>query len=82
MEVEDATKAVLGAKGPSVALYTGPYEDHQPLFPAYRYHFLTQSKPATHLAALTHMKKSELKADMPEVLAALLAHIAKNLKRD
>ncbi|MFC5423161.1 ATP-dependent endonuclease [Bosea eneae] len=82
MEVEDATKAVLGAKGPGVALYTGPYEDHQPLFPAYRYHFLTQSKPATHLAALTHMKKSELKADMPEVLAALLAHIAKNLKRD
>jgi putative ATP-dependent endonuclease of OLD family len=82
MEIDDAAKAVLGAKGPGVALYTGPYEDHPPLFPAYRYHFLTQSKPATHLAALTHMKKSELKADMPEGLAALLAHIAKNLKRD
>ncbi len=82
MEADKAAEAVLGTKGPGLTLYTGPYEDHPPLFPAYRYHFLTQSKPATHLAALTHLKKSTLKADMPKVLAELLAHIAKNLRRD
>lgn len=82
MEADKAAEAVLGTKGPGLTLYTGPYEDHPPLFPAYRYHFLTKSKPATHLAALTHLKKSTLKADMPKVLAELLAHIAKNLRRD
>lgn len=82
MEADKAAEAVLGTKGPGLTLYTGPYEDHPPLFPAYRYHFLTQSKPATHLAALTHLKKSTLKADMPKVLAELLAHISTNLRRD
>lgn len=82
MEADKAAEAVLGTKGPGLTLYTGPYKDFPPLFPAYRYHFLTQSKPATHLAALTHLKKSTLKADMPKVLAELLAHIAKNLRRD
>ena len=82
MDADKAAEAVLGTKGPGLTLYTGPYEDHPPLFPAYRYHFLTQSKPATHLAALTHLKKSTLKADMPKVLAELLAYIAKNLRRD
>ncbi|WP_196259759.1 ATP-dependent nuclease [Pelagibacterium limicola] len=82
MEPDDAAKAVLGAKGPGLTLYTGPYKDHPPLFPDYRYHFLTHSKPATHLAALTHIKNGALKADMPPVLAELLAHIAKSLRRD
>jgi len=82
MEADEAAKAVLGTKGPGLALYTGPFADHPPRFPAYRYHFLTQSKPATHLAALTHIKTSTLKADMPKVLVELLAHIAKNLRRD
>jgi len=78
MEADDAAKAVLGTKGPGLTLYTGPYKDYPPLFPAYRYHFLTQSKPATHLAALTHIKRASLKADLPKVLA----HIAKSLRRD
>lgn len=82
MEADEAAKAVLGTKGPGLTLYIGPYKDHPPLFPAYRYHFLTQSKPATHLAALTHIKKAALKAGMPKVLAELLAHMAENLRRD
>lgn len=82
METDEAAKAVLGSSGAGLALYTGPYKDYPPLFPAYRYHFLTQSKPATHLAALTHIKRASLKADMPKVLAEVLAHIAKSLRRD
>ncbi|UFN51730.1 AAA family ATPase (plasmid) [Roseomonas sp. OT10] len=82
MEVDDAAKAVLGTKGPGLALYTGPYKGHPPLFPVYRYHFLTQSKPATHLAALTHIKRAALKADMPKVLAEVLGHVSKSLRRD
>ncbi|MCQ8239411.1 ATP-dependent nuclease [Rhizosaccharibacter radicis] len=82
MAADDAAKAVLGTKGPGLTLYTGPYKDYPPLFPAYRYHFLTQSKPATHLAALTHIKRASLKADMPKVLAEVLVHIAKSLRRD
>lgn len=82
MTPEKAAEAVLGSSGPGTAIYTGPYKEYPPLFPAYRYHFLTQSKPATHLAALTHIKAGELKADMPPVLAEVLAHIAKSLRRD
>ena len=82
MTAEKAAEAVLGTSGPGTTIYTGPYKDYPPLFPAYRYHFLTQSKPATHLAALTQIKDSTLKADMPPVLAEVLAHIAKSLRRD
>jgi putative ATP-dependent endonuclease of the OLD family len=35
-----------------------------------------------HLAALTHLKTSELKARMPSVLADVLEHVAKSLRRD
>jgi putative ATP-dependent endonuclease of the OLD family len=82
MAADKAAEAVLGTSGPWLTLYTGPYKDHPPLFSAYRYHFLTQSKPATHLAALTHLKTSELKARMPSVLADVLEHVAKSLRRD
>jgi putative ATP-dependent endonuclease of the OLD family len=82
MAADKAAEAVLGTSGPGLTLYTGPYKDHPPLFSAYRYHFLTQSKPATHLAALTHLKTSELKARMPSVLADVLEHVAKSLRRD
>ena len=82
MAADKAADAVLGTSGPGLTLYTGPYKGHPPLFPAYRYHFLTQSKPATHLAALTHIKSAALKAGMPPVLAELLSYIAKSLRRD
>lgn len=79
---EKAAEAVLGTSGPGTAIYSGPYKDYPPHFPALRYHFLTQSKPAAHLAALTQIKDGELKTNMPPVLAEVLAHIAKSLRRD
>ena len=82
MPANRAAEVVLGTAGPGLSLYTGPYKDYQTLFPDYRYHFLTKSKPATHLAALTHTKKSDLKTDMPPVLAEVLTHIMKNLRHD
>jgi putative ATP-dependent endonuclease of the OLD family len=82
MTADKAAEAVLGTSGPGLTLYTGPYKHYPPLFPGYRYHFLTQSKPATHLAALPHIKGSDMKTGMPPVLAEVLAQIAKNLRRD
>lgn len=43
---------------------------------AYRYHFLTHSKPATHLRALAHIELPALRAGMPPVLQSVLQHIA------
>ncbi|MCE7798144.1 AAA family ATPase [Sphingobium sufflavum] len=82
MAKDKAAEAVLGTAGPGLTAWTGPYAGYEELFPAYRYHFLTQSKPATHLAALVHIKRKELIASMPPVLKALLEHVAKSLRRD
>ena len=82
MTAAKAAEAVLGTSGPGLTLYSGPYKDHPPLFPAYRYHFLTQSKPASHLSALTHIETSDLVTGMPPVLAEVLAHITMSLSRD
>ncbi|MNR48633.1 hypothetical protein D3C85_1678900 [compost metagenome] len=46
---------------------------------AYRYHFLTHSKPATHLRALTHVSPATLRKDMPECLLKILQHIKDRL---
>lgn len=81
MTVEKAAEAVLGTAGPGTTLYTGPFKDYPNLLPAYRYHFLTNSKPATHLAALTHVKKKDLAANMPMALAEVIEHINKSLQR-
>ena len=77
-----AAEAVLGTSSPGPTIYSERYKDYLSCFSAYRYHFLTKSKPATHLAALTHIKPSDLKAGMPPVLAEVLAHITKSLRRD
>ncbi len=82
MAADRAAEVVLGKAGSGLALYTGPFEDFPALLPAYRYRFLTNSKPATHLAALTHIKKKDLAEDMPPVLAEVLKHIAKSLRRN
>ncbi|MBN9423948.1 MAG: ATP-dependent endonuclease [Candidatus Accumulibacter sp. 66-26] len=82
MPEDKAAEVVLGTAGPGLTLYTGPFKDYSALLPAYRYHFLTNSKPATHLAALTHIQKKDLKEGMPAVLAEVLNHIAKSLRRD
>jgi len=65
MAADKAAEVVLGTAGPGNTLYTGPFKDYPALLPAYRYHFLTNSKPATHLAALTHIKKKDLVENMP-----------------
>ncbi|TXI88010.1 MAG: ATP-dependent endonuclease, partial [Cupriavidus sp.] len=82
MAADKAAEVVLGTAGPGLTVYTGPFKDYPALLPAYRYHFLTNSKPATHLAALTHITKKNLADKMPPVLAELLKHIAKSLRRD
>ncbi|MCT7310204.1 AAA family ATPase [Ralstonia sp. CHL-2022] len=82
MTVDKAAEVVLGTAGPGLTLYTGPFKGYPELLPAYRYHFLTNSKPATHLAALTHITKKDLKESMPAVLEEVLNHITKSLRRD
>ncbi|MGE0761470.1 MAG: hypothetical protein AB7O38_30935, partial [Pirellulaceae bacterium] len=82
MAVDKAAEAVFGVSGPGLTLYTGAFKDCPDLLPNYRYHFLTHSKPATHLAALAHVKTNELRDGMPPVLAEILAHASKTLQRD
>jgi len=82
MAADKAADAVLGTAGSGLTLYTGAFKDYPDLLPAYRYHFLTRSKPATHLAALTHIKTKALRDGMPTVLSEVLQHVAKNLRRD
>jgi putative ATP-dependent endonuclease of the OLD family len=82
MTVEKAAEVVFGTAGPGLTLYTGAFKAYPELLPAYRYHFLTNSKPATHLAAMTHLKRKELREGMPQVLDAVLKHVEANLRRD
>ena len=78
---EKAAIAVLGS-GPGLESYKAHYSDYPPLLRDYRYHFLTHSKPATHLAALTHIKTSDLRKKMPAVLKEVLRLVSKKLRRD
>lgn len=82
MAADKAAEVVLGTAGPGLTVYTGPYEEYPALLPAYRYHFLTNSKPATHLAALSRIDMEDLAQKMPAVLAEVLQHIATSLRRD
>jgi putative ATP-dependent endonuclease of OLD family len=82
LAADKAAEVVLGTAGPGLTLYTGPFKNYPALLPAYRYHFLTNSKPAMHLAALTHIKKKNLAEKMPAVLAEVLKHIVQSLRRD
>jgi putative ATP-dependent endonuclease of OLD family len=80
--LEKATEAVLGTTGPGATIYTGPFAGFPALLPTYRYHFLTRSKPATHLAALAHLNRKALGERMPPVLGRVLKHIGDQLRRD
>jgi putative ATP-dependent endonuclease of OLD family len=82
MAADKAADVVLGTEGPGTTIYTEQLAVYPPLMPAYRYHFLTHSKPATHLAALTHIEPQALAANMPIVLKTLLTHVEKELRRD
>ncbi|MET4330154.1 putative ATP-dependent endonuclease of OLD family [Bradyrhizobium sp. i1.15.2] len=78
---ETATTAVLG-EGGKMDAYKDRYPGYEELMSAYRYHFSTHSKPATHLRAFTHLNDAALKKDVPEAYRDLLKNVADNLKRD
>jgi len=80
-EKEAAVKAVLG-DGDGLAPYIAHYPGYEDLMQAYRYHFLTHSKPATHLRAFAHLDDDAIKKDMPEPYRELLKHIVENQNRD
>ena len=52
LTADEAVTVVLGTGGTGLDDYKGEFADYKDHMPAYRYHFLTRSKPATHLAAL------------------------------
>ena len=82
LTVEEAAVAVLKGKGAGLTIYTGKLEDIRALIPAYRYHFLTHSKPATHLQALSPLRRKVLSDGTPQILREVLMHVQTNLRRD
>lgn len=80
LTVEKAAEAVLGKDG--LANYPVTLTPYKHLFPAYRYHFLTHSKPATHLRALVEPDDNAIRNAMPACLKPLLEHVQKHLRRD
>lgn len=79
---EDAASAVLGEAGLGLAPYTALYADFVQYMPAYRYHFLGHSKPATHLRALTYLSDEKLETGVPKPYRDLFNHISDHLNRD
>ena len=67
--ISGAIHSVLGGDG-SVSLYADP--QWQDLFPWYRYLFLSRSKPATHLQALSSLGAERLSENSPAPVVRLL----------
>jgi putative ATP-dependent endonuclease of the OLD family len=82
MKPEDAAKVVLGEGGAGLDAYKDQYSGFDQHMPAYRYHFLTHSKPATHLRAFAHLDEEALETRMPKTYRTLLKYVINNLKRD
>jgi putative ATP-dependent endonuclease of OLD family len=80
LTIEEAAKVVLSKDG--LAEYDGDFEAYKALLPAYRYHFLTHSKPATHLRALLKVDDKALQKDMPDCLRPVLERVKTHLRRD
>ena len=80
---EEAAAAVLGKEGKGLAHYAAKeFAGFKAHMPAYRYHFLTRSKPATHIQALVQLNDKEIKKGMPEVYRRLFKYIDENLNRN
>lgn len=80
---DEAVEVVLGKGGKGLDEYKAvEFAGYKVHMPAYRYHFLTRSKPATHLQALTQLDDKALKKGMPDVYRRLIKHIDANLNRD
>lgn len=75
-KVEAVNYAVLGEESGEASLYS---DDERALFWRYRYHFLTRSKPATHLLALNSLSDAEIRENCPPYLRALVDAIASEL---
>jgi len=80
MTVDKAAEVVLGSNG--LAVYEGKLDGYKALLPAYRYHFLTHSKPATHLRALLNLDDKALRKGMPACLRPVLERVKTHLRRD
>jgi len=80
---DEAVEVVLGKGGNGIADYKATeFSSYKARMPAYRYHFLTRSKPATHIEALAHLDDKAIKKGMPEIYRRLIKHIDENLNRD
>ena len=82
LTVEEAANAVLKSNGAGLSIYTGELESLRKLLPSYRYHFLTHSKPATHLQALAPLASNVVKEGAPQILRDVVEHIQEHLRRD
>ncbi|WLB53913.1 ATP-dependent nuclease [Bradyrhizobium japonicum] len=83
LKPDEAVDVVLGKGGKGIAEYkAAEFAGYKDRMPAYRYHFLTRSKPATHLQALAQLDDKELKKGMPEAYRRLIKYIDENLNRD
>ena len=76
MQVKKAASVVLGTDGPGLDLYENEFASFTEYMPAYRYHFLTRSKPATHIAAMAHMKRRDILENIPKTIRDVLKHVA------
>jgi hypothetical protein len=72
----DAVKAVLGGEGDANSY---PDDEWAEDFAWYRYLFLGRGKPNTHVHALARATNEQIAADSPEVLKALVRHIAQQI---
>ncbi len=79
---DETVKIVLGGEGKGIADYAGDLARLKDHMPPYRYHFLTHSKPATHLQALAQLDDKAITKEMPEIYRDLIKHINSNLDRD
>ena len=82
MDADEAARSVLGTGGKGLDDYKGDLAKHKEHMPAYRYHFMTRSKPATHLQALAQLDDKTLSKGMSETYRDLIEHINANLNRD
>ena len=74
-----AVSSVLG-NDENIDLFTGTRWEE--LFPWYRYLFLSRSKPATHLLALSGLHDQQLSENAPAVIIRLLEQCEKAIKAD
>ena len=79
-KMTEAAVAVLGTDSPGFALYDREFSSFRDHFPAYRYHFLTRSKPATHMAAMAQMDRQMILQQLPETIKTVVNHVAENVR--